>query len=333
MSGVPEAARGAWTHAVTSWRMLTRDDPWVNVLRGTLACFGAATGGADAITVLPYDTVAGLPERLSRRLARNTSVVLAKESHLGAVADPAGGAWYVESLTDDLAGRAWVALQELERAGGIEAALRNGTVADLVAETRAERAEAVAERSRPITGVSMFPLTGETPLERTARGVLPTAEGGLEPHRDAEVFEALRDRSAAYTAVHGHPPTVVLARLGTRRDFGARETFMTNLLAAAGIDAPSVGSGDPAEVAAVASTAQTPVVVLCSSAAGYAAHAADLVAGLREAGIGQVLVAGRARELGEDPPPTDGEVRAGIDVVAFLGSVLDTLDAPTGAAR
>ncbi len=332
-SGVPEAGRGAVTHAVTSWRMLTREDPWVNVLRATLACFGAAAGAADAITVLPYDTVAGLPERFSRRLARNTSVVLAAESHVGAVADPAGGAWYVESLTDDLASRAWVAFQELEHGGGIVAALAAGTVADLIAETSAERAEALAERTQPVTGVSMFPVTDQTALERTPRAELPPAPEGLAPHRDAEVFEALRDRSAAYTAAHGHRPTVVLAALGARRDFGTRQSFVTNLLAAGGVDAAVVESGDPAEVAAAARVAQTPYVILASSPKGYVAHAAAMVTGLREAEVDRVLVAGRARELGKGAPPTDGEVRVGTDVVAFLGTVLDTLGAPKGATR
>ncbi|HSO65421.1 MAG TPA: methylmalonyl-CoA mutase family protein, partial [Ornithinibacter sp.] len=95
--------RGLRTHAVTSLRMFTREDPWVNVLRSTLAAFGASVGGADAITVLPYDTVLGLPERLGRRLARNTQILLADESNVGRVTDPGGGSWYLESLTDDVA--------------------------------------------------------------------------------------------------------------------------------------------------------------------------------------------------------------------------------------
>ena len=330
--GIPEVDRGARIHAVTSWRMLTRDDPWTNVLRETLATFGAATGGADVITVLPYDTVHGLPERFSRRLARNTSLVLAQESHVGAVADPAGGAWYVESLTDDLAHRAWTAFQELEAAGGIAAALANGTVADLIAEASGERAEALAERTQPITGISMFPLADETALERTPRADLPPAQDGLVRRRDAEAYEALRDRSTAYAAAHGHRPTVVVAALGAPRDFGARETFVANLLAAGGITAPTVQAG-PGEVAAAASAAATPYVVLASSPKGYAAHAAGMVTGLRDAGVATVLVAGRAAELGEGAPPTDGEVRLGIDVVAFLDSVLDTLGAPKGADR
>jgi len=333
VSGVPEADRGAVVHAVTSWRMLTRDDPWTNVLRETLATFAAAAGGADAVTVLPYDTVLGLPERFSRRLARNTSLVLAQEAHVGAVADPAGGAWYVESLTDDLAQRAWTAVQELERAGGVAAALAAGTIADLIAETVADRGEALAERTQPITGVSMFPLADETTPSRTPRAALPPAPGGLAPHRDAEVYEALRDRSAAYAAEHAHPPTVVLAALGTRRDFGARETFAANLLLAGGLASVTVESDDPAEVAAAATAAETPYVVLCSSPKGNAARGAAMAAGLRAAGVGRVLVAGRARELGDDAPPLDGEIRIGIDVVATLDALLDQLGAPKGADR
>ena len=113
------ADRGVRTHAVTSLRMASREEPFVNVLRGTLATFGASVGGADAVTVLPHDTVAGLPERFSRRLARNTQILLADESNVGRVTDPGGGSWYLESLTDEVAERVWARFQEVERAGGV----------------------------------------------------------------------------------------------------------------------------------------------------------------------------------------------------------------------
>ncbi|HYN29039.1 MAG TPA: methylmalonyl-CoA mutase subunit beta [Dermatophilaceae bacterium] len=328
LAGVPEPARGARTHAVTSARMFTRDDPFTNVLRSTLAVFGASLGGADAITVLPYDSVAGLPERFSRRLARNTQLVLAEESNVGRVTDPAGGAWYVESLTDDLAARAWGALQEVERAGGMAAALGSGLVAERVAAGAAERAVAVATRRSPITGVSTFPQLTEPPLTRVARAAVPTEAGALAPVRDAEPYEALRDRATAYRLQRGHPPVVVVAALGARRDFAARETFVATLLAAGGIEARTV-EGGPAAAAEAASEAGTPVVVLASSPKGYAVHAAEAVAGLRAAGVGRVLVAGRSRELGDAAAPVDGEVRDGLDVVALLGDLLDTLGAPT----
>jgi methylmalonyl-CoA mutase len=306
------AGVGTRVHAVTSVRMFTRDDPWVNVLRSTLATFGAAVGGADAITVLPYDTVHGLPERFSRRLARNTQVVLAEESHVAAVTDPGGGGWYLESLTDDVARAAWAVLQEVEAAGGMERALADGLVGRRLDAARAEAAAALASRRQPITGVSMFPATDEKPLERRARPSLPTVEGALVPHRDAEAFEALRDRAAAA----GHP-TVRLLTLGTARDFGPREAFVRNLLAAGGI-----GTGDDGEVA-----------VLASSPKGYAANADVAIRDARAAGVTHLLVAGRASELGDHADEVDGEVRDGMDVVALLDDLLTRLGAPAEGAR
>lgn len=325
--GVPEPERGARIHAVTSQRMFTRDDPWVNVLRSTLATFGACAGGADAITVLPYDTVAGLPEKFSRRLARNTQIVLADESNIARVTDPAGGAWAVEVLTDEVATAAWAVLQEVEAAGGIAAALADGLVAGRLEAARAEAEQGLANRRTPLTGVSMFPLVGETPLAREPRAALPT--GGLAPHRDSEVWEGLRDRAMALAGT-GPAPTVVVAALGERRDFGARETFMANLLAAGGIASVTV-EGTPADVAAEARSRHTDVVVLASSPKGYSAHAADAVKGLRDNGIEVILVAGRAKELGETA--VDGEVRDGMDVVAFLDDLLTRLGAPAEGAH
>ena len=120
-------------HAVTSSVMMTRRDPWVNMLRTTVACLGAGVGGADSVTVLPFDHALGLPDAFARRIARNTSTILMEESHLARVIDPAGGSWYVERLTDELAAAAWAFFQEIERAGGQAAALRSGLVAERLA--------------------------------------------------------------------------------------------------------------------------------------------------------------------------------------------------------
>ncbi|WP_240506329.1 methylmalonyl-CoA mutase subunit beta, partial [Thermoactinospora rubra] len=153
-------------HAVTSSAMMTRRDPWVNMLRTTLACFAAGVGGADAVTVQPFDAALGLPDAFSRRIARNTHSLLLEESSIGRVADPAGGSWYVERCTHDLAVRAWEWFQEIERAGGIEAPL----VAERIARTRARRDDDVAHRRFPITGVSEFPHLEEKPVRRGGGG-------------------------------------------------------------------------------------------------------------------------------------------------------------------
>ncbi|KGN33738.1 methylmalonyl-CoA mutase [Knoellia sinensis KCTC 19936] len=234
--GVPEQSRGAFTHAVTAGRMFTRDDAWTNILRSTLATFGASIGGADAITVLPFDTVAGLPTAFSRRIARNTQILLSEESNVARVTDPAGGAWAVEALTDDVAQAAWTAFQEIERAGGMVEALANGVVAQRISTAVTERDGALATRTQPITGVSMFPLAGEQPLERASRAELPVGANALVPHRDSAVFEALRDRSAAYAAEHGHAPRVAVPTLDVPRA-ADRRIDAVNLLTVAGIEA------------------------------------------------------------------------------------------------
>ncbi len=329
---VPEAARGAVQHAVTSRRMVTRDDPWVNLLRGTIATFSAAVGGAEQITTLPYDDAHGLPSAFSRRMARNTQLVAAEESNLYRVADPAGGSWYVESLTDQVATKAWARVQEIEAAGGMAEALASGMVTQWIAAVVSERGKRLATRRQPITGVSMFPLAIEAKPEGTKPRPAPLHRGGLQAVRDSEVYEALRDRSARRTALTGTQPGVFLACLGARRDFGPRETFTSNLLLAGGLAHPSAENTDAEGYVAAAKAAGTPMVILCSSAKQYAAKAVEVATALKAAGIAHVWIAGRTTEIG---PSTgsgtdveqiiDGEVYDGMDVVAFLSDTLDRL--------
>ncbi len=148
-------------HAETAWRMTTRRDPWVNMLRTTVAVFSAAIGGADAITVLPFTTALGLPDAFARRVARNTQLILLDESNLARVADPAAGAGGFEALTDALCAKAWSLFQEIEREGGILESLKGDTLQARIAAVRAQREKAVATRKEPITGTSEFPNINE----------------------------------------------------------------------------------------------------------------------------------------------------------------------------
>lgn len=163
--GSSTAGQKAPIHAVTAPRMFSQRDPWVNILRSTAACFGAAVGGADAITVLPFESAIGLATHFGRRIARNTQIVLQEESGLSRVTDPAGGAWMMESLTDDLADSAWTVFQSIESQGGMASALSTGSVADMIAATEVERAKNIASRKDPLTGVSEFPDIAETPVD------------------------------------------------------------------------------------------------------------------------------------------------------------------------
>ena len=151
-------------HAITSRRMMARRDPWVNMLRGTVAAFAAAIAGADSITVLPFTAPIGRSDDFARRIARNTQIVLQEESFLNRVIDPAGGAWAVESLTDQLALASWRLFQDIERAGGIVATLLNGDLLRDISRVAAERQRRVATGEYPLTGSSAFAYLEEEPV-------------------------------------------------------------------------------------------------------------------------------------------------------------------------
>jgi methylmalonyl-CoA mutase len=166
--GASEAAAAMILRAKSAERMFTRIDPWVNLLRTTVSTFASAVGGADSVTCLPFDHAIGVPDELGRRIARNTQVILAEESHLFRVADPAGGAWAIESLTDQVTDKSWAFFQAIEAKGGIAAALASGFVQDEIAKVMGERDKAIAKRKTPVTGVSEFPNILETAVERSA---------------------------------------------------------------------------------------------------------------------------------------------------------------------
>ncbi|MFI7087763.1 methylmalonyl-CoA mutase family protein [Streptomyces anulatus] len=321
-SGAP-AAGAQRQHAVSSPVMMTRRDPWVNMLRTTLATLGAGVGGADSVTVLPFDHALGLPDAFARRIARNTSTILMEESHLARVIDPAGGSWYVERLTDELASAAWAFFQETERAGGLPAALRSGTVAERLAATWAARSAKLARRKEPITGVSEFPQPGERPVEREpAPDAYAGAPGGLPRVRRDEAFEALRARSDAHLAATGSRPKVFVAALGPAAAHTARASFAVNLFGAGGIEAVHDPVSVEADTAAGALTASgATVAVLCSSDALYAEQAEQVAGALKSAGAARVFLAGRPGEYAD----VDAYVFAGCDAVAVLTSVLDRM--------
>ncbi len=162
--GASEPARAMRLTAVSASRMMTTRDAWVNMLRTTVACFAAAVGGADAVVVQPFNTPLGVPDELGLRVARNTHIVLAEESNIAKVIDPAGGSWYVESRTDELARAAWNEFQGIEKAGGIAQVLTDGTLAAAIAKAWSEREAGIAKRRDPVTGVSEFPNIGEAPV-------------------------------------------------------------------------------------------------------------------------------------------------------------------------
>jgi methylmalonyl-CoA mutase len=177
--GAPEAG-GMRIHARLSGRVLTERDPYVNILRNTVAVFAAGVGGAEAITSEPFDSIAGESSDFARRLARNTALILQEEGNLHRVVDPAGGSWFLDSMTDELAAESWKIFQEIERRGGMLAALQSHWIGQQIESAFAPRAANIAQRREGITGVSEFPNLQEDRLVRSMPDMAALAAAAKE---------------------------------------------------------------------------------------------------------------------------------------------------------
>lgn len=339
-------------HAETAWRMLTRQDAAVNMLRATTAAFAAGTGGADSVAVLPHSSALGLPDALSRRIARNTQLVLIEESSLWRVADPAAGSGAIEGLTDELVAAGWKQFQDIERDGGLIASLTGGQLQARIAATAAARNRDIGSRKAPITGTSEFPNLGDVasgvldvrPLApaatSTAGGDAPVpafdaliaafANGAarddlaapstgtltapaLPSARLAAPFEALRE-AADVAARGGRRPSVFLANLGPLADHGGRATWITNLLAAGGVAVVTNGGFTASgEAAAAFAASGAAAACLCGIDPTYELLAESTASALKAAGARHVMLAGK-------PGGNEAALEAaGIDQFLFAG--------------
>lgn len=163
--GGNDKAQRMFIHAETSKWNKTIYDPHVNILRGAIEAFSAAVGGVDSMHVAPFDEMRQMPDEFSRRIARNTQIILQEEAHVGKVADPAGGSWYVEALTDELAKKAWSLFQQVEEKGGMFAALQSGFPQEKIAEIAAERDENIKRRIDVFVGTNKYANPSENALQ------------------------------------------------------------------------------------------------------------------------------------------------------------------------
>jgi methylmalonyl-CoA mutase len=297
----PERATVA---AETAWRMMTARDPYVNMLRTTIAVAAAGLGGADTISALPHTAALGLSDAFARRVVRNTQLILLEESNLHKVADPSAGAGGIEHLTSALCNAAWALFQTYDKAGGGWASLEQGLIQPDVAAVREKRQRDIAHRIQPITGVSDYPNLQEDiahvlDVPRIASPQEPEAVAAIEPLpslRLAEPFEALRDASDAILAKIGARPKVFLANLGKLSDFNARATFAKNFYEAGGIEAAmNDGFKSVVEMTTAFKTSGAKIACLCSSDKVYEKEAAEAAAALKNAGA-TVHLAGRPGE-------------------------------------
>jgi methylmalonyl-CoA mutase len=320
--------------AETAWRMMTRRDPSVNILRNTIAVVAAGLGGADAITVLPHTVALGLPDAFARRIARNTQLILLEESNLARVGDPAAGSGAFEALTEQLCRAAWTQFQEIESAGGPWAALERGLIQHNVAAVRAAREKAVARGEDILTGTNAFPDLDETPpavLAVPPRDVADDtpAQATAEPLprlRLAEPFERLRDRSDSILAATGARPKIFLATLGAPAEFTARANFAKNFFEAGGIEAVAGdGFASRAEMIAALKRSGARLACLCSSDEVYAREAIEAAKALAPLTT-HLYLAGRPKEQAALKAAGIGTlIHAGCDAIETLAAAHQAL--------
>jgi methylmalonyl-CoA mutase len=326
--GEPDGG-AAVVHAETSLPMMTQRDPWVNMLRTTLAAFGAGVGGADTVLVFPFDVAIeggypGMATSFARRMARNIQLLLLEESHVGRILDPAGGSWFVEDLSDQLANQAWQSFQTVEQHGGFIDA--RDYIAEQITEIAARRTDDIAHRKTAITGVSEYPNLTEPALPQSDSLYSPLAAGKLI--RYASQFEALRDRSDAYLARTGSRPQALLLPLGPLAEHNIRTTFASNLLASGGIEAVNPGTVDADGIAkAVVDAGSPPIVVICGTDGRYGAEASAIVEAAHNAGVSHICLAGPQKAVTEADHQPDEFLTAKINAVEALSHLLDRLGA------
>jgi methylmalonyl-CoA mutase len=293
-------------------RILSRRDPWTNALRETAVAFAAAVGGADVVRLPAFDARTG-NSPAARRLARNTPLILREEASLGRVADPAGGAWYLDAATGLLAERVWAILGELDDAGGLGAALSSGLVEQRVETQRAAREDAVRRRQRPITGVSEHPDRA-VPQRGATRQPTPVPSR-FRLHADAEPFERLQDAADSWADANRARRSVLLVRLGSQEESAARVAFARGMVEVGGLDvAVTPEATSPARAVELAASSAAVAAIMCGADARYAVEAVPVASALKSAGLRLLLVAGRP---GAD---ADALTAAGVDDFVFAGA-------------
>jgi methylmalonyl-CoA mutase len=264
--GDREASKARISARTSRWNK-TIYDPHVNVLRATTEAMSAAIGGADSIVVAPFDECYKEPDEASRRLARNTQILVKHEAALSRVSDPGGGAYYIEALTDFIAREGWKIMQGVEASGGYRKAQADGQIARSLDAARAAKEKAVLLRRRVFTGTNQNPNLSEKALDRIDEA---RASRG---HRGPEIYERLRLRTERHVAKGGKLPRFLLAEIGDSKMHAARSNFAANFFGCAGFEIVTKRYENVEQI----DGSQFDAVVLCSSDPEYPALTAGLM--------------------------------------------------------
>jgi methylmalonyl-CoA mutase len=268
--GTRDSAK-AHIHARTSRWNETIYAPRANVLRGTTEAMAAIFGGADSITVAPFDECYKRPDEASRRLARNTQIILKQEALLSRVTDPGAGSYFLEVITDFIARDGWKIMQGIEAIGGYQKAVKDGLIAQALEKSMAAREEAVSSRRRIFTGTSQHANISEKALGRIDFSRIS------DQRRGARMYEQLRLRTERHVAHGGKNPRVLLAEIGDAKMRTARSNFAANFFACAGFDLAAKRFSSAERIAA----SDADLIVLCSSDAEYLALATEVIARMK----------------------------------------------------
>ena len=315
-----------FAHCETSTWNKTIYDPYVNMLRTQTEAMSAVLGGADSLTVLPFDAVYEQPTAFAERIARNQQALLKEEVHLDKIADPAAGSYYIETLTASIAEQAWKLFLEVQEKGGFLAAFREEFVQSQVKDMAEKRRKAVTSRRENILGVNQFPNFNEQ-LEPGLDASLFEVEDHsaedaevetLKLFRGAQQLEAIRYATDQFAAKKGRPKAYMLP-IGNLAMRKARAQFSCNFFAAAGYEVVDHNGFDTiAEGIQSVLDAKADLIVLCSSDDEYGELAPELYRHLKGRAI--LVVAGA--------PACMDELK-GIGIAHFINVKTNLLEALT----
>lgn len=269
-------------------------DPYVNMLRTTTEGMSASLGGADSITLQPFDVAFKGDDDFSRRISRNVQIILKEESYFDKTVDPAAGSYYIENLTDSIAEHAWKLFQSVEAEGGITQMILDGKIKTAIEESCQKRNMDIATRKYILLGTNQFPNIKETMLEKIE--VMPEEKrAGLQTYRGAVAFEELRLETERYAAKNGRPK-VFLMKVGNLAMRQARSGFATNFFGCAGYEIiEPAGFDSIAEGIEAAKAVKADIIVVCSSDEEYATLGVEAAKAAKAAGF-IFIVAGNPTE-------------------------------------
>ena len=287
-------------------------DPYVNLLRGTTEAFSAVVGGVNGLHIAPFDTAIRPSDDFSRRIARNTQLILAEECEMTKVIDPAGGSWYIEVLTDELAKLAFDQFKQIEKEGGIVAALKSNSIQKQIEKVADEKIKALTRRKEVLVGTNMYSNATEELLEarthnhdaikksriqemakhqgetlgtlcasrfsgKDGASVLPVRQRRL-----AEIYEELRLACLNFEKATGSAPVVFQANLGASRAYRARADWTSAFFQTSGMKVSADRDFDTVEQAVEAAIlSKSKVIVLTSSDETYLEKAEEFARQLK----------------------------------------------------